>query len=219
MLARLRRPLSRAIPMRMLSTTSAAQKTIGELGGDLRRLKLADEGEFVIPIDTPISQAAQHLQSNRLTFALVADDSRSELLGMITERDILRYTTHAGALAFFGKQKSEATIERWMTPRNTMLSVALSDTMEHAASLLRQGIWRHVPVLDYWGRLHSILVRLAGGGRRSPVVHSFGTPAPQRPTTSPQRPSAPAQQRPDCRACRRELSVHARVCSRVLARA
>jgi len=76
---------------------------------------------------------------------------------MITERDLLRYTTHAGALAFFGKQKSEATIERWMTPRERMLSVALSDTTEHAASLLRQGIWRHIPVLDYWGRLHSIL--------------------------------------------------------------
>lgn len=197
MLARLRRPLSRAIPMRMLSTTSAAQKTIGELGGDLRRLKLADEGEFVIPIDTPISQAAQHLQSNRLTFALVADDSRSELLGMITERDILRYTTHAGALAFFGKQKSEATIERWMTPRNTMLSVALSDTMEHAASLLRQGIWRHVPVLDYWGRLHSILVRLAGGGRRAAggAAPSSTHLAPQRPNAPPHHPSALAPQR------------------------
>jgi len=81
------------------------------------------------------------------------------LLGMVTERDILRYTTHAGALAFFAgnAQSANAGVLKWMTPSEKMLSVRLDDTLEHAATLMRQSIWRHLPVVDYWGRLHSIL--------------------------------------------------------------
>lgn len=38
-----------------------------------------------------------------------------------------------------------------------MLCVRLDDTLEYALSLSRHRVWRHLPVLDYWGRLHSIL--------------------------------------------------------------
>jgi len=38
-----------------------------------------------------------------------------------------------------------------------VLSVRLDDTIESALSSLHVGIWRHLPVLDYYNRLHSIL--------------------------------------------------------------
>ena len=44
-----------------------------------------------------------------------------------------------------------------MTPRSKMLSVRLDDTLEQALSTIHTGNWRHLPVLDYYNKLHSIL--------------------------------------------------------------
>lgn len=104
-----------------------------------------------------MSTAAQHLLKERLTFALVQSDGTA--VGLINERNLLRYAMHAGDLAFFtGREHGEPTIEQWMTKKDDMLSVRLDDTLEHATSLLfSRGIWRHLPVLDHWNRLHSII--------------------------------------------------------------
>ena len=41
-------------------------------------------------------------------------------------------------------------------PADRALTVRLDDTLEHAVSLVRRGIWRHLPVVDYYGRLKTI---------------------------------------------------------------
>lgn len=139
---------------RCLSTSSG--KTIADMAPALERLKLA-EARYVLPAVTPMSTAARHLITERLTFALVEADGGA--VGLLNERNLLRYAMHAGDLAFFsGREKGEPTIDQWMTSKDEMLSVRLDDTLEHAASLLfSRGIWRHLPVLDYWNRLHSII--------------------------------------------------------------
>ena len=153
---------------RFQSIQAARALSIADLAPSLHRLK-AFENRYVLPSSTLVSDAAKHLLENRLTFALVHDDQVSNsaalaasrggsVVGMITERNLLRYATHAGDLAFFsGREHGEPTLERWMTPREEMMSVKLDDPLEHAASLLHSGVWRHLPVLDYWGKLHSIL--------------------------------------------------------------
>jgi len=154
----LRRSLAR-VGHRLLSTAPAAH--IGDLAemGALHRLKLADEGSpFLLPEKTSTAAAAQHLLSHRLTFALIEDEAERTVVGMVTERDLLRYAMHAGDLAFFSMQGGEQRlVRRWMTPKEKMLSVRLDDRIDAAAQLVGSKIWRHLPVLDYWGRLHSIL--------------------------------------------------------------
>ena len=152
---------------RFQSIQAARALSIADLAPSLHRLK-AFENRYVLPSSTLVSDAAKHLLENRLTFALVHDDQVSNsaalaasrggsVVGMITERNLLRYATHAGDLAFFsGREHGEPTLERWMTPREEMMSVKLDDPLEHAASLLHSGVWRHLPVLDYWGKLHSV---------------------------------------------------------------
>ena len=58
--------------IRRLSTIASAA-TISDLLPSLHRLKLAED-RFALPASTPMSQAAQHLLDERLTFALVIDD-------------------------------------------------------------------------------------------------------------------------------------------------
>ena len=150
----LSRTLSRSLSRRGFGTRAS---TIADVASSLHRLKPA-ESRFVLPASTPISVAAQHLINERLTFALVANDVHDGAVsGMITERNLLRYAMHAGDLAFFSGQEREPTLAPWMTPKEEMLSVRLDDTIAHAASLLQHGIWRHCPVLDYWGKLHSVM--------------------------------------------------------------
>jgi len=114
----------------------------------------------MLPASTPISTAAQHLLENRLTFALVTDDEDSSMpvVGMATERSMLQYAMCAGDLAFFSSHDNEPTVADWMIPKTSMLSVRLDDPLLDAASLLlNEGIYRKLPVLDYWGKLHSLL--------------------------------------------------------------
>lgn len=156
--------------VRRFSSASGAPK-IGYLVDSLERLKPAEQ-RFTLASSTPISAAAQHLLEQRLTFSLIVDDvtsgdsqrhhtqklTSSAVVGMLTERDILRYTTQAGSLAFFsGREHGSPAVSKWMTPFDSMLSVRLDDEIDQALSTIHTGIWRHLPVLDHWNRLHSIL--------------------------------------------------------------
>ena len=169
--ATLRRGCEAVRHVRCVSSAAPRLKaTISDLLPSLERLQLA-ENRFALPASTPISAAARHLESERLTFALVTDDVRApagqrhhadvvgqDVVGVLTERSILEYATHAGALAFFsGREHGEPAASRWMTPRSKMLSVRLDDTLEQALSTIHTGNWRHLPVLDYYNKLHSIL--------------------------------------------------------------
>lgn len=163
MLSRLRRAAPAVCLRTLRHETTQSQtwfgigpgSTIADLTPQLHRLKLAED-RFVLHDKAPVSVAAHHLATQRLTWCLVVDDDASAV-GMVTERDLLRYSTHAESLAFFSGGKEDPCVNAWMTKREDMLSVRLDDTLEHAASLMKSGIWRHLPVLDYWGKLHSIL--------------------------------------------------------------
>lgn len=160
--------------MRRLSTVVLpARPTIADMVPSLTRLKLADS-KYMLPGSTPISAAAEHLLDKKLTFALVYDDvkmsdaqskvghksaiTESTVVGMITERNILQYATSASDVAFFsGREKGSPPTSQWMTPRDQMLCARLDSTLDSALNLVHTGIWRHLPVLDYYGNLHSIL--------------------------------------------------------------
>ena len=169
--------LSRAFPVTRLQSTKTATRlqstktTISDLVPSLQRLKLA-EAKYTVPASMPISGAAQHLVNERLTYALVLDDleqsdsqkhhkafqvTTNNVVGMLTERNVLQYAIDAGSFAFFSGRESEPPTSRWMTPRAKMLSVRLDDSLEDAVSKMRSGIWRHLPVLDYYNKFHSIL--------------------------------------------------------------
>ena len=149
---------------------AAPKKTISDLLPSLKRLKLA-EARYALPASTPISAAAQHLLDERLTYVLVLDDLKasdaqknfatsvttSDVVGMLTERNVLQYAIDAGMLNFLSGRESQPPISRWMTPRPKMLSVRLDQSIEDALSTMHAGIWRHLPVLDYYNKLHSIL--------------------------------------------------------------
>ncbi|EOD22776.1 hypothetical protein EMIHUDRAFT_195141 [Emiliania huxleyi CCMP1516] len=146
----------------------ARAKTIGDLAPTLHRLKSVggSSSRHVLPASASVGAAAHHLLSERLSFSLILRSDES-LLGMVTERDLLRYATQAGDLS--GRTSSprayrvskplpsKPAVVEWMTPADRALTVRLDDTLEHAVSLVRRGIWRHLPVVDYYGRIHSIL--------------------------------------------------------------
>ena len=146
-------------------------KTIADLVPSLHRLKLAED-RFVVKASAPISHVARHLLDERLTFAIVVDDvsasdqqqghavgiTSQKVVGIVNERKLMEYAMRAGTLSFFtGREQGDSPTYTWMTPAHSMLSARLDDTLESALATLHLGIWRHLPVLDYYGRLHSIL--------------------------------------------------------------
>ena len=160
LLARLGRNfLAAASVRRKLSTEST--KTVADLATHLRIRSnpfiAFSESQFTIPSSTPMREAAEHIERNRLTFATVVDEG-STVVGMVSERDILRYLTNATDLAFFsGRTASEEPVAQHMTPREEMTTVRLDDTLEHTLGLSREIIWRHLPVLDYWDQFYGVL--------------------------------------------------------------
>ena len=157
-MARALRP--RNLPLRRLSTAleqpAAAEMSIADLAPSLHRLKSCPSQTLTLETTTTLRAAAQHLVDNRLTFAMVLDEDRT-VAGVLTERDLLRFATRLGDLQFFRPSTTEHRTSEWMTPLSEMLSVRLDHSLAHALAMTESGIWRQLPVLDYWDKLHSIL--------------------------------------------------------------
>ena len=157
-MARVLRP--RNLPLRRLSTAleqpAAAEMSIADLAPSLHRLKSCPSQTLTLETTTTLRAAAQHLMDNRLTFAMVLDEDRT-VAGVLTERDLLRFATRLGDLQFFRPSTTEHRTSEWMTPLSEMLSVRLDHSLAHALAMTESGIWRQLPVLDYWDKLHSIL--------------------------------------------------------------
>jgi len=103
-----------------------------------------------------------HLVKHRLTFAMVTEAGTPGIVGMLSERDFVRFVTEAGEVktsaALLGDSAANIhTISKWHTPASSMPSIRLTDTPKHALGLMRSRIWRHLPVMDHWGRMHAIL--------------------------------------------------------------
>lgn len=87
--------------------------------------------------DSTVSEAAQAMVEGR--FGSVVVTSGKMLLGIFTERDVLRATAA-------GVDSGEATVSQWMT-ENPVTAPSDTDTEEAASTMLGQG-FRHLPVVD-----------------------------------------------------------------------
>jgi CBS domain-containing protein len=85
---------------------------------------------------TQLPEAARTLHERRVGAALVFAGER--LAGILTERDVLR--------AVAAGRVEGTTVAEWMTPGPE--TIEPSDSTSHAAMLMIQGGFRHLPVLD-----------------------------------------------------------------------
>ena len=113
---------------------------------------LRHKGYQITAVDpsTRITQVAEVLARNRIGAVLVLD-SAEQLLGIVSERDIVR------SLAANGARTLEMTAGQLMT---RAIQVARPDTtMPEAMALMTAGRFRHLPVMD-----HDVLIGLVSIG-------------------------------------------------------
>jgi len=110
---------------------------------------LSEKGREVATIepDRTLADAARTLTERRIGAVVVARDDRS-VLGILSERDIVRAVARGGAAAL------EHPISQHMTSEVVTCGrqVAINELM----SLMTQRKFRHVPVVEE-GRLHGIV--------------------------------------------------------------
>jgi len=100
----------------------------------------------VVPTAT-IAEVAEVLATHRIGAALVMDRAE-QLLGIISERDIVR------SLAANGGHTLEMTAGQLMT---RALQIATPDTtVEEAMHMMTEGRFRHLPVIDH-GRVAGLI--------------------------------------------------------------
>ena len=80
--------------------------------------------------------------------AVVVSDASQSVLGIISERDVVRVLGRHGASAL------EDPVSRHMTPK--VITVTRNDTIEHVMQTMTDGRFRHVPVVE-GGRLIGII--------------------------------------------------------------
>jgi len=80
--------------------------------------------------------------------AVVVSDASQSVMGILSERDVVRVLGRHGASAL------EDPVSRHMTPK--VITVARDDTIEHVMQTMTEGRFRHVPVVED-GRLIGII--------------------------------------------------------------
>lgn len=83
-----------------------------------------------------VEDAVRTMNDRRVGAVLVLEDDR--LVGVFTERDVLRAVAHG--------LTPEATVGDWMTRGPE--TIEPDDTAEHAAIIMIHGGFRHLPVVD-----------------------------------------------------------------------
>lgn len=83
-----------------------------------------------------VEDAVRSMNDRRVGAVLVLEDDR--LVGVFTERDVLRAVAHG--------LTPEATVGDWMTRGPE--TIEPDDTAEHAAIIMIHGGFRHLPVVD-----------------------------------------------------------------------
>jgi len=86
--------------------------------------------------DARLTDAVRSMDDRRVGAVLVLEGER--LVGVFTERDVLRAVAHGLA--------PEATVGEWMT--HGPETIEPDETAEHAAVLMIHGGFRHLPVVD-----------------------------------------------------------------------
>lgn len=80
--------------------------------------------------------------------AVVVADAAMSVLGILSERDVVRVMAQHGAAAL------DDPVSRHMTPR--VITVTRDDTVDHVMQTMTEGRFRHVPVVED-GRLVGII--------------------------------------------------------------
>jgi CBS domain-containing protein len=116
----------------------APRKWLVEEGGFFARLgEIMTRDVYTIGPEATMAEVAKAMNQGRFGSSLVLSDS--ELIGIVTERDVLR-------AAASGVDLSTAKVMEWMTPDPVTVSLDL-DTQE-AAELMSARGFRHLPVME-----------------------------------------------------------------------
>jgi CBS domain-containing protein len=110
---------------------------------------LADKGRdvFTTQPHRTLREVVELLASKGVGAVVVSDASQS-VLGILSERDVVRVVGRHGASAL------EDPVSRHMTPK--VVTVTGEDTIEHVMQTMTEGRFRHVPVVED-GRLVGII--------------------------------------------------------------
>ena len=110
---------------------------------------LADKGRevFTTQPHRTLKEVVELLASKGVGAVVVSDASQS-VLGILSERDVVRVLGRHGASAL------EDPVSRHMTPK--VITVTGEDTIEHVMQTMTEGRFRHVPVVEN-GRLIGII--------------------------------------------------------------
>jgi CBS domain-containing protein len=80
--------------------------------------------------------------------AVVVTDAQRSVLGILSERDIVRVISQHGSEAL------SEPVSRFMTPRVT--TVTPTDTIDHLMQTMTEGRFRHLPVVEH-GKLTGLV--------------------------------------------------------------
>jgi CBS domain-containing protein len=110
---------------------------------------LADKGRdvFTTQPHRTLKEVVELLASRGVGAAVVSDASLS-VLGILSERDVVRVIAKHGAPAL------DDPVSRHMTPK--VVTVTRDDTIEHVMETMTEGRFRHLPVVED-GRLIGIV--------------------------------------------------------------
>ena len=113
---------------------------------------------FISP-SASLLDAAKQLSAFRHSYLMVKDASSESVLGMATERSIVRWLASSTELSPAAAARS-VTVGEVMHVNQAMLSVRPSDTVAACLRLMNEKIYRHLPVFadgDTSGRLLGVL--------------------------------------------------------------
>lgn len=99
----------------------------------------AGQGVMWVKPDALVSDAARIMSTNRIGTVVISDDGTA-LIGILSERDIVRELGRDGS-ACLGK-----TVNNLMTSKVTRCTV--SDTADGVLQTMTEGRFRHLPVMD-----------------------------------------------------------------------
>ena len=112
-------------------------------------LKNKDKAIYCIHPDESIFNCIKILNSKRFG-ALIVLSPDEELLGIITERDILRLTYESKG------QISDVPVREIMTPKEEVTTASTTDDISVAMEIMSHKKVRHLPIVDD-GRLQGII--------------------------------------------------------------
>lgn len=137
-------------PAHLPRSAAARHKTArkGERGMTVARI-LDDKGRdvFTTQPHRTMREVIELLASKGVGAVVVSDASQS-VLGILSERDVVRVLGRHGASAL------DDPVSRHMTPK--VITVTRDDTIEHVMQTMTEGRFRHVPVVED-GRLIGII--------------------------------------------------------------